>query len=162
MDYRIPIMKGYQTIKSAITIQSPRPFIVPKSAARQMMKELANNKSSYDALRGRINAQANDAGLNINMLFSENKPGMFEVEIADKSLKTTRDLADEIISMFTDIENIGMHYKKAKQILVNAKNSEAVGGIKRIFIDPKENYAKKIQGAVLDVIESREFAKIAN
>lgn len=133
---------------------------VPKEIVEKTIKEFKANEASYDTLRGRINAQADSAGMNINILFSETHPGKLEVQIADRSLPTSRDLLDEATNIFTDIKNAGKHLKTLKAKFNGILNSEKNGGVTTVIVDPKENYAQKIADALLDAIEARDFARL--
>ncbi len=161
---KIPLLNGYN-VKKALTIQEPRvrlstgkPVFSEKEIS-QIMKAFKENKQSYDAFRGQVHAQASSAGLRLNMRFLEDQPGKIAIDVADKSLVTNREFVDELSSAFDNPDEFFSHMKNAAKMLKNAFFSDRKGGVKTVVIDPKENYAEKVRGAVLDVIESREFAK---
>lgn len=133
---------------------------VPREVVERTIRDFKANEASYNTLRGRINAQADSAGMNINILFSEAHPGKLEVQIADKSLPTSRDMIDDAVNIFTDIKNAGRHFNALKSKVKGALNGDKNGGITTVIVDPKENYAQKIADALLDAIEAREFARI--
>ena len=154
--------------KTADTVSLSRPkasvvwresTAVPRETVNQIIKDFKANPG-YNELRGRINAQADSAGMNINILFSEAHPGKLEVQIADKSLPTSRDMVDDAVNIFSDIKNAGKHFNALKTKLKGALNGDKNGGITTVIVDPKENYAQKIADALLDAIEAREFARI--
>lgn len=158
------LKSGYNGIKNAITAQEPRislatlePVVSGKQISSIMSALEAN--PSYNVLRGQINALASTAGLRINIIAPADKPGKLMVQIADKSIATTRELADEIGGIFQNPKNWRNHYKNAKEMVVNGFNSDKKGGVKMVLIDPKKPFADEVRNAVYDVIESREFAK---
>lgn len=172
---RVSLTKALETAvretkitKTADTVSLSRPkasvvwresTAVPRETVNQIIKDFKANPG-YNELRGRINAQADSAGMNINILFSEAHPGKLEVQIADKSLPTSRDMVDDAVNIFSDIKNAGKHFNALKTKLKGALNGDKNGGITTVIVDPKENYAQKIADALLDAIEAREFARI--
>lgn len=161
----IPVSDLYKGAKNVITVQAPRysiineDFVISKKAAQNIIQKFKENKSQYDALTGQVNAQADSAGMRLNIRFSETHPGKLEIGIAHKSVPTTREVANEISLMFSDSKNIATHFKSICKMLKGAIKSDSQGGVKKVIVGPEEPYAEKVREALLDVIEARELAR---
>lgn len=161
----IPVSDLYKGAKSVITIQAPRysvineDFVISKKTVQNIIQRFKENKSQYDALTGQVNAQADSAGMRLNIRFSETHPGKLEIGIAHKSVPTTRELIDEFTLMCTDPQNIKTHFNAICKMLKGSIKSESQGGVKKVIVGPEEPYAEKVREALLDVIEARELAR---
>ena len=161
----IPVSDLYKGAKSVITVQAPRysiineDFVISKKTVQNIIQKFKENKSQYDALTGQVNAQADSAGMRLNIRFSETHPGKLEIGIAHKSVPTTREVANEISLMFSDSKNIATHFKSICKMLKGAIKSDSQGGVKKVIVGPEEPYAEKVREALLDVIEARALAR---
>lgn len=162
----IPVSNLYKNTKNVMMLQTPRyslieeKYVISNKTAHKIIQSFRNNKEQYNALRGQVNAQAAGAGMRLNIRFSETYPGKLEIDIADKSIPNTRELADEFSKMFSDSSNIKTHFKSICKMLKGALKSDSQGGVKTVIVGPEEQYAAKVREALLDVIEARELAQI--
>lgn len=161
---KIPMIKGYN-IPSALTIQAPRisitteqPVVSNKEVLR-LMRNFVGNENEYRYFKN-LNAKASTTGLRLNMRFPEDAKGKIAIDIADKSLVTSREFVDMISNIFEDkAQNIFKNTKSVFSALANSLKSNKKGGVKTVIIDPSEKYTKKISAAIEDVIVDRELAK---
>ena len=161
----IPKSNLYENAKNVMILNSPRysliteDYVISKKNAFKIIQQFKQNKSQYNALRGQVNAQASSAGMRLNIRFSETHPGKLEVDIAHKSIPNSRELAGEIVKIFSDSANMKTHFKEVFKMLKGSIKSESQGGVKTVIINPEEPYATKIREALLDVIEAKELAR---
>ena len=155
-------------VPSLLTVQSPRVSlvtfepIVSNRKASEMVRSMIDNPdyAEFKELKNRANA----ANVRMNLKIAESGLGLeydsFELQMADVSVPTSRELMKIVSKIFTSKpSHLRANIQDAYETFRVALSSESKGGVKSVEFMPKEPFAQKVEKALDKLLVDRELAK---